>query len=135
MNWTAVPRLVHPMGGCLPEKRLLKKCQQLESMAAEVVKIAAGEVGLGSRRWSACFLFLQPSGIVKVNGDFNSSLGRIPGHPLGTAWSPVVVDFCSGGGHLGILVAHLLPGATVCLVENKEESLRRAVERVEAQGG
>ena len=57
------------------------------------------------------------------------------GHPLGpSAWSPVVVDFCSGGGHLGILVAHLLPRATVCLVENKEESLRRAVERVEAMG-
>ena len=58
----------------------------------------------------------------------------IVGHPLGPAWSPVVVDFCSGGGHLGILVAHLLPRATVCLVENKEESLRRAVERVEAMG-
>ena len=43
MDWAAVPRLVHPMGGCLPEKRLLKKCQQLESMAREVVKIAEGE--------------------------------------------------------------------------------------------
>ena len=61
-------------------------------------------------------------------------LTSLAGHPLGSSWSPVVVDFCSGGGHLGILVAHLLPAATVCLVENKEESLRRAVERVEALG-
>ena len=45
VDWATVPRLVHPMGGNLPEKRLVKKCQQLESMAAEVVKIAAGNKG------------------------------------------------------------------------------------------
>jgi len=38
----------------------------------------------------------------------------------------VVVDMCSGGGHLGLLLAHLLPNVTVHLVENKEESLARA---------
>lgn len=43
----------------------------------------------------------------------------------------VIVDFCSGSGHLGILVAHLLPRCTVVLLENKEESLRRSRERVE----
>ena len=36
------------------------------------------------------------------------------------------MDFCSGGGHLGLLVAHLTPGAEVHMVENKEESLARA---------
>lgn len=46
-----------------------------------------------------------------------------PGH--------VIVDFCSGGGHLGILLAVLLPNCTVILLENKEESLNRAKERVE----
>ncbi|XP_043282845.1 glutathione S-transferase C-terminal domain-containing protein homolog [Venturia canescens] len=42
----------------------------------------------------------------------------------------VIVDFCSGSGHLGILVAHLLPQCTVILLENKEESLNRSKERV-----
>lgn len=42
----------------------------------------------------------------------------------------VIVDFCSGSGHLGILVAYLLPYCTVVLLENKEESLKRAKERV-----
>ncbi len=48
----------------------------------------------------------------------------------------VLVDFCSGGGHLGIVLAHLLKdeNATVCLVENKEESLRRAHRRVKLLG-
>ncbi|XP_011161043.1 glutathione S-transferase C-terminal domain-containing protein homolog [Solenopsis invicta] len=41
-----------------------------------------------------------------------------------------IVDFCSGSGHLGILVAYLLPRCTVILLENKEESLNRAKERV-----
>lgn len=41
-----------------------------------------------------------------------------------------IVDFCSGGGHLGILVAYLLPRCTIILLENKEESLNRAKERV-----
>lgn len=42
-----------------------------------------------------------------------------------------MVDFCCGSGHLGIVIAYLVPGLTVILVDNKEESLRRAKERVE----
>ena len=37
-----------------------------------------------------------------------------------------VVDFCAGGGHLGLLLSHLLPHSVVHMVENKEESLARA---------
>ncbi|KAF3852556.1 hypothetical protein F7725_005911 [Dissostichus mawsoni] len=40
-----------------------------------------------------------------------------------------VVDFCSGTGHLGIVVAHTLPDCQVILIENKEESLVRAQRR------
>nr|SVE84252.1 EOG090X0615 [Daphnia pulex] len=42
----------------------------------------------------------------------------------------VVVDFCSGGGHLGILLAYLLPRCHVIMVDNKEESIRNARHRV-----
>jgi len=42
-----------------------------------------------------------------------------------------IVDFCSGSGHLGILIAYLLPCCTVILLENKEESLNRAKQRVQ----
>lgn len=44
--------------------------------------------------------------------------------------SPVIVDFCSGGGHLGILIAYLFPKCIVKLVENKEESLDMAIKRI-----
>ncbi|KAG7458671.1 hypothetical protein MATL_G00223060 [Megalops atlanticus] len=40
-----------------------------------------------------------------------------------------VVDFCSGGGHVGIALAHTLPECQVVLIENKEESLVRAQSR------
>ncbi|KAM3864812.1 glutathione S-transferase C-terminal domain-containing protein [Diretmus argenteus] len=40
-----------------------------------------------------------------------------------------VVDFCSGGGHVGIVLAHALPDCQVILIENKEESLVRAKSR------
>ncbi|KAM4603645.1 glutathione S-transferase C-terminal domain-containing protein [Polymixia lowei] len=40
-----------------------------------------------------------------------------------------VVDFCSGGGHVGIVLAHALPDCQVILIENKEESLVKAKER------
>uniref|UniRef100_A0A240PK31 Methyltranfer_dom domain-containing protein n=1 Tax=Anopheles christyi TaxID=43041 RepID=A0A240PK31_9DIPT len=43
----------------------------------------------------------------------------------------IIVDFCSGTGHLGILLAYLLPRCTIYLLENKEESQQRAMERVE----
>ena len=42
-----------------------------------------------------------------------------------------VVDFCSGGGHLAILLAYLMPQLEVYLVENKPESLERALNRVQ----
>lgn len=42
----------------------------------------------------------------------------------------LIVDFCSGSGHLGILLATLLPNCQVILVENKERSLQRARERI-----
>jgi len=45
-----------------------------------------------------------------------------------------IVDFCSGGGHLAILLAYLLPESTMILVENKAESLERAIERTRALG-
>ncbi|XP_054634689.1 glutathione S-transferase C-terminal domain-containing protein [Dunckerocampus dactyliophorus] len=44
-----------------------------------------------------------------------------PGH--------TVVDFCSGTGHVGIVLAHALPHCQVLLIENKEESLMRAQSR------
>lgn len=41
-----------------------------------------------------------------------------------------IVDFCSGSGHLGILVALLLPKCQIILVENKERSLTRAQQTI-----
>ncbi|XP_065168574.1 glutathione S-transferase C-terminal domain-containing protein homolog [Atheta coriaria] len=43
-----------------------------------------------------------------------------------------IVDFCSGSGHLGLLLAHLLPDCTIILVENKEKSLERALDRIKS---
>uniref|UniRef100_A0A1A9WL01 Glutathione S-transferase C-terminal domain-containing protein homolog n=1 Tax=Glossina brevipalpis TaxID=37001 RepID=A0A1A9WL01_9MUSC len=37
-----------------------------------------------------------------------------------------IIDFCSGTGHLGILMALQLPQCTIILMENKPESLQRA---------
>ncbi|XP_051866013.1 glutathione S-transferase C-terminal domain-containing protein isoform X2 [Pristis pectinata] len=45
-----------------------------------------------------------------------------------------IVDFCSGGGHLGIVLAHTLSSCQVILVENKEESLVRAKGRCDDLG-
>lgn len=42
----------------------------------------------------------------------------------------VIVDFCSGSGHLGILIAIVLPHCEVILVENKEKSLARALKTI-----
>lgn len=38
----------------------------------------------------------------------------------------VIVDFCSGTGHLGFLVAKMLPLCRIVILENKEESIKRA---------
>ncbi|KFQ27703.1 Glutathione S-transferase C-terminal domain-containing protein, partial [Merops nubicus] len=46
----------------------------------------------------------------------------------------VIVDFCSGGGHVGIVLAHMLPSCQVVLIENKELSLIRAKDRSDELG-
>ncbi|XP_005406279.1 PREDICTED: glutathione S-transferase C-terminal domain-containing protein [Chinchilla lanigera] len=45
-----------------------------------------------------------------------------------------IVDFCSGGGHVGIVLAHMLPLCQVILIENKELSLIRAKKRSDELG-
>ncbi|XP_060042302.1 glutathione S-transferase C-terminal domain-containing protein isoform X2 [Erinaceus europaeus] len=45
-----------------------------------------------------------------------------------------IVDFCSGGGHVGIVLAHLLPSCQVILIESKELSLIRAKKRCDELG-
>lgn len=45
-----------------------------------------------------------------------------------------IVDFCSGGGHVGIVLAHVLPLCQVTLIENKEISLIRAKKRSDELG-
>ncbi|XP_042791705.1 glutathione S-transferase C-terminal domain-containing protein isoform X2 [Panthera leo] len=45
-----------------------------------------------------------------------------------------IVDFCSGGGHVGIVLAHMLPSCQVTLIENKELSLIRAKKRSDELG-
>lgn len=90
INWDDIPDGAKPTGGYLPDKRVVRKTQQLENLALVVTNIAK-------------------------DGD-------------------LIVDFCSGSGHLGILVAMLLPKCTVILLENKEQSLLRARERVHKIG-
>ncbi|VVC29165.1 Hypothetical protein CINCED_3A025171 [Cinara cedri] len=87
INWDELPYEVHPSGGNIPDKRLMRKTQQLENLIHATLQIAK-------------------------DGD-------------------TVVDFCCGSGHLGIVIAYLVPGLTVILVDNKEESLRRAKQRIE----
>ncbi|KOB77544.1 Glutathione S-transferase C-terminal domain-containing protein-like protein [Operophtera brumata] len=90
INWDNIPDGAKPSGGYLPDKRVVRKTQQLENLALVVMNVAK-------------------------EGD-------------------LIVDFCSGSGHLGILVAMLLPKCTVILLENKEQSLLRARERVHKMG-
>ncbi|KAK3928762.1 Glutathione S-transferase C-terminal domain-containing protein-like protein [Frankliniella fusca] len=87
LNWMDVPLEIQPEGGNVPEKRQLRKAEQLQNMAKAVMKLAK------------------------------------PGH--------ILVDFCSGSGHLGLLLAWVLPNCTVLLLENKDRSLQRAVNRIE----
>lgn len=84
-DWNNLPHMVLPEGGELPEKRLQRKKDQLESLAKEVIAISK-------------------------DGD-------------------LIVDFCSGAGHLGLLLAYKLPNCKIVLLENKEESLTRAKNR------
>ena len=77
--------------GKLPEKRVERKCQQLEN-----------------------FLFLIKSLVTRETFAKNAT----------------IVDFCSGGGHLGILVAFFYPNFKIILIDNKEESLANATKRI-----
>lgn len=87
LPWTTYPPAVHPQDGALPPSRLERKCQQIENIVGEVIRLSK------------------------------------PGD--------IVVDFCSGGGHVGIVLAYSLPQCTVVLIENKASSLLRAKARID----
>lgn len=42
-----------------------------------------------------------------------------------------IVDFCSGQGHLAIILAYKLPQCTIYMLDNKEEMILRAKQRVQ----
>ena len=42
----------------------------------------------------------------------------------------IIVDFCAGGGHFGLAAAQHFPSAHIVIVDCKQESLRRAKERI-----
>ena len=44
----------------------------------------------------------------------------------------IIVDFCSGTGHLGILMAQLMPECKIIILENKEEGIERATKKVKS---
>ncbi|XP_050072471.1 glutathione S-transferase C-terminal domain-containing protein homolog [Anopheles maculipalpis] len=70
---------------------------------------------------------LPPARILRKRHQLESLVNEVM--QLATDGS-IIVDFCSGTGHLGILLAYLLPSCTIYLLENKEESQQRAMERV-----
>ncbi|XP_054706668.1 glutathione S-transferase C-terminal domain-containing protein homolog [Uloborus diversus] len=87
LNWKDLPADLHPLNGDLPEKRVNRKCQQIESIVTAVLKVAKQ----GQK----------------------------------------IVEFCAGGGHVGLLLAYFLPSCQVILIENKESSMMRAKNRAE----
>ncbi|XP_067944350.1 glutathione S-transferase C-terminal domain-containing protein-like isoform X2 [Watersipora subatra] len=91
LDWSNLPAELDPgLGGKLPEKRAIKKRQQLENLYTHV---------------KSCLSHMTEG---------------------------VVVDFCSGGGHVGLLIAYLHPSIDVHLIENKNESLGYALQRLDS---
>ncbi|XP_043238149.1 glutathione S-transferase C-terminal domain-containing protein homolog [Amphibalanus amphitrite] len=106
--------------------------------AARFVSRVAAHPGSGQLRldWSAL-----PAAASPAEGGLPASRLARKQHQLeNLTWLAVraarpgdtIVDFCCGGGHLGLLLAVLRPDCHVVLVENKEESLRRGQDRAAA---
>ena len=74
--------------GELPADRLQRKCSQLQGLVLPLQKIATKRCSSPHR-----------SKISLEENKFSSEVGR----------RCIIVDFCSGGGHLGLLLAHLIP--------------------------
>ena len=101
INWPDFNEQINPSAGGLPDKRIERKCQQLEN-----------------------FLFTFKTQIYPKYKTNNKD----------QKYLLTLVDFCSGGGHLGILIAYMFPDCLVKLVENKEESLQGAIQRINKLG-
>jgi hypothetical protein len=101
IDWENLDYQVNPAAGNLPIKRLERKCQQLENFV----------------HYFKTQIYENYKAKQANNKNLNDCLLTI-------------VDFCSGGGHLGIILAYLYPDCIVKLVENKEESLDMAIKRI-----
>ncbi|XP_075785802.1 glutathione S-transferase C-terminal domain-containing protein isoform X1 [Pelodiscus sinensis] len=111
LDWNSLPAAVNPGKACIMMHPYLK-------YAEEFVKVLvkgkmSGDRGLRKQQQ----LNNLVSMVIKLSK---------PGD--------VIVDFCSGGGHVGIVLAHMLPSCQVVLIENKELSLVRAKDRSDELG-
>ncbi|XP_023937265.1 glutathione S-transferase C-terminal domain-containing protein homolog [Bicyclus anynana] len=125
-----------------PKKRLFTKPEDIENALSILVE--GMELGLSD------FSFDKTHDWSTIPEGANPAAGHLPDERvtrksqqlenlclavLGMAKAgDIIVDFCSGSGHLGILIAYLLPKCTVILLENKEQSLSRARDRVIEMG-
>lgn len=127
----------------VPEKRLARKCEQLENLARAVLKIVnsvdmmRNENEIKNENVVKNEIVVKSEDVMKIskgvmknedvmkNGDVMKS-----NHVIKSNHVMKIVDFCSGSGHLGILIAKLLPNCHVILVENKEQSLKRAKQHI-----
>lgn len=111
----------------------------LQAVSNSSIKIINDSVGYANDiqfDWNKIPMELNPTG-----GSVPSSRAERKSQQLESLLKPiikiaskqnlVVVDFCSGSGHLGLLIAYVLPFCQIILVENKEKSLSRAETQAE----
>ncbi|XP_037972968.2 glutathione S-transferase C-terminal domain-containing protein homolog [Plutella xylostella] len=126
-----------------PKKRLFTKEDDIENALSALVdgmelNVQSNDLEIGTIKWNDI-----PEGA-------NPTAGHLPDDRMArktqqlenlalavmsiSADGDLIVDFCCGSGHLGILLAYLLPKCTIILLENKEQSLMRARKRVHEMG-
>lgn len=111
---------------------------KIDQLGIEITSISADENGNYEN-----FDWLLPYDALPEGGNLpENRLQRKKEQLLSLAWeimaiakaSDRIVDFCSGQGHLAIILAYKLPQCTIYMLDNKEEMLLRAKQRIEKLG-
>jgi hypothetical protein len=115
--WSELPAALNPLAGKVPPARAERKRVQIEALL----------------RW-AWHMLPPPPPPPAAGVEVVTAAAAAAATPGAAGGGDIVVDFCAGGGHLGLVLAALRPELLVVLLDGKQASLDEADKRAARLG-
>jgi Methyltransferase domain len=134
IDWTQLPRSVHPAGGLLPPERIHRKTIQVENMMQPCMSVISMLMRLSeSADWRdvASRSSIDDSVTHTTSRHTSVSASEITRDMRARRVTIKIVEFCAGSGFVALPLAAMYPQCEFVLIDSKLKSMDIARSRVE----